>query len=183
MPIHCVTPIAHAKNSIEMKVILSIQGSDNMKILILKIANDFHKDTMQHPKENYSSYALFYAQFQVDRNLNIFAIDTYHSHCQREAYSEIISLRDDLYGSSLKVLKYFDDTRNKSAGKESRLDAEILGDYEWLIRQDESWNFRFDWKYLVQGKGMSRMRANETFYAKRVVVVLLAIFKIISLIR
>ena len=86
---------------------------------------------------------------QVDRNSNVFAIDAYHSHCQREAYSEIVSLHDDLYGSPLKVLKYFNDTRNKNAGKESRLGSEILGDYEWLIRQDESWNFRFDWKYLV----------------------------------
>ena len=132
---------------------------NQMKASVVKIANGFSKHALEKPlveKQKYSSYALFYAQFQVDQNLNVFANGAYHSYLKAEDHTEVVSLHNELYGSAFRLLKYLNNTSSEKSSRETRSDAEILGKYEWLIRPDisnpktKSWTFRYDWKYKAK---------------------------------
>jgi hypothetical protein len=131
---------------------------NQMKASMVEMAQGFSKHTERANLEQstYSSFALFYAKFQVDRNLNIFATDAYYSYIKGEDYAEIVSLHDDIYGSAFRLLEYANTTSlTRPIGDDPQ--KEILGNYEWLIRPDanasktEPWKFSYDWKYKAKG--------------------------------
>eukprot|EP00535_Pseudo-nitzschia_heimii_P005367 CAMPEP_0197181724 /NCGR_PEP_ID=MMETSP1423-20130617/5916_1 /TAXON_ID=476441 /ORGANISM="Pseudo-nitzschia heimii, Strain UNC1101" /LENGTH=851 /DNA_ID=CAMNT_0042632027 /DNA_START=349 /DNA_END=2904 /DNA_ORIENTATION=+ len=135
-------PVSHVRNQ--------------MKSSVVKLARGFHKHAMERragEPDAFSSFALFFAQFQIDRNLNVFATDAGHSFVKGEDHAEVVSLHDDLYGSAFRLIEYLNGTSAGEAHGELREEEEVLGRYEWLIRPDggaKPWKFRYDWNYKAK---------------------------------
>mmetsp|Transcript_19649 Transcript_19649/g.48899 ORF Transcript_19649/g.48899 Transcript_19649/m.48899 type:complete len:908 (-) Transcript_19649:42-2765(-) len=163
-------PISHVKNQMKASMVNLAKGfsihamgqNQERKRLplasVVNLAKGLPRPEMEQNLEvgNFSSFAIFCAHFQVDQNLNIFALDAQHSYVRGEDHAEIVSLHDELYGSAFRLLKYLNSTSKEVTSELDQLNDEMLGNYEWLIKPDiadpksEPWNFRYDWKYKAR---------------------------------
>jgi len=134
-----IDPIQHVRNQ--------------MKESIANMAEGFAKhtaETWNRKDETYSSFALYCSQFQVDRNLNVFATDSFHSYIKGESFAEIVDFHDELYASAFWLLEHLNNTSANTLSQE-REHSSILGNYEWLIRSaaygnnTKQWKFQYDW--------------------------------------
>jgi hypothetical protein len=127
---------------------------NQMKAAIVKMATGLANYTagLDLKDDNYKSYALYFANFQVDRNLNVFFRHASHSYIKGEDHGDVVTMHNSIYGSAFKLLEYVNATSAKSPIDEDH-EKEILGKYEWLVRPDvnasnnKPWSYKYDWKY------------------------------------
>ena len=146
---------------------------NQMKESVIRIAEGFHKHVLSEmaasaEETRYSSFALFQTQFQVDRNLNVFSKDCFHSYIKGEDHSEVVRLHNDVYGSAFRMLERMNSTsasptttteldrHNNDTYGDDEKEKMPIGRYEWLIRArgfapgGKLWKFRYGWKYKAK---------------------------------
>jgi hypothetical protein len=118
-----------------------------MKQSLVQIAEGFEKHITASKSSTALSPYLFTAEFEVDEDLNMLLMDSYHSYMKGEDNSEIVYLDDEVFGSALKLLEPFNSTNADPLSS----DEKLPGRYEWLIQArtkgDTLWKFKYPWKH------------------------------------
>ena len=167
-------PVSHVKNQMKQALVHIAEGFRSHSHSYSYIETPEGKESYSLPT-TYSSFALFHAQFEVDRNLNVFFKDSYDSYTKGEDHSEIVHLHNDLYGAAFHLLEHLNATSTRIEALTNPRTKNLMGKYEWLIHAKELrtemsngmakmeksntindnekeplWKFGYDWKHKAK---------------------------------
>ncbi|KAL3910234.1 MAG: hypothetical protein SGILL_007771 [Bacillariaceae sp.] len=137
------------------------------KSTLATVARDFAKEATNHNQDAASMpryFALFAAEFEIDRNHNVFLTELHNDLMAGEDHQYIVDLHNELYGKALRMIETLNATITDVEGAKSRKELFTkadLGGYEWLIHPDAEENARL-WQFEYDGQnehGLKECRA------------------------